>query len=393
MTLLVFLLVGTAALILIQVTVLLVEIALAVTLRRELPLPASARPGIVVVIPAHDEGMVIADTLRSIKRQIRSTDRLIVIADNCLDDTAAVAMAEGAKVLTRNDPVHRGKGYALDFAIRHIASDPPEVVLFVDADCGTDARSIDLLVGRCAQTQRPVQALYLMHAAADAGPLTRIAEFAWAVKNQVRPLGLHRLGLPCQLMGTGMAFPWACLMAVRLATGHIVEDVKLGIELARAGMPPLFCPQARVVSFFPQSEQGLRTQRTRWEHGHLGLALSEVPRMLVKALAMRNAGLMSMALDLSVPPLALLVLMATAVWLVSALFFCLTAHARGALIVSTAALLLLAVSVLLAWARYGRRVISLGTLALAGLYVVRKVPLYARFLISRQVEWVRSKRD
>src|SRR5215469_5483732 len=148
MALLDFVLVGAAVLTLIPVTVLVIEVALAVTLSRKPLAPASGRPAVAVVIPAHDEGAIIADTLRAIRPQIRSADRLIVVADNCLDDTAALAVAEGADVLTRNDPLHRGKGYALDFAIGHLVTDPPEVVLFIDADCRTDAHSIDLLAAR-----------------------------------------------------------------------------------------------------------------------------------------------------------------------------------------------------------------------------------------------------
>ena len=64
-----------------------------------------------------------------------------------------------------------------------------------------------------------------MQAAEGASLKMRLAEFAWVIKNQVRPLGLHRLGLPCQLMGSGMASPWACINSADLATGHIVEDL------------------------------------------------------------------------------------------------------------------------------------------------------------------------
>jgi cellulose synthase/poly-beta-1,6-N-acetylglucosamine synthase-like glycosyltransferase len=393
MTPFLFVLGSITALVLLPILVLLAQVLLAVTLRRPIPLAATVRPAVAVVIPAHDEGTIIADTLRSIRSQLMRGDRLIVVADNCLDNTAAVAVAEGAEVLNRRDPAHRGKGYALDFAIHHLAAHAPEVVLFIDADCRIDARSIDLLASRCAQTQRPVQALYLMCAPAGAGPLTRIAEFAWTVKNQVRALGMHRLGLPCQLMGAGMAFPWVCFEAVTLATGHITEDVKLGVELARAGMPPLFCPQARVVSFFPQSEEGLRTQRMRWEHGQLGFALTEVPRLLSQALSVRSAPLICLALDLSVPPLALLLLATVALWVLSALCLHFTPHAEVPFALSTCALLLLTMSVLLAWGRYGRHIVSLGTLVFAGVYAVRKIPLYARFLVNRQAEWVRSKRD
>ena len=393
MILLVSLLVGATGLILIPITVLLFEVVLAVTLRRRAPpLPATARPGIVIVIPAHDEGTIIGDTLRAIRPQIRSTDRLIVVADNCRDDTAAIAAAEGAAVLRREDPVHRGKGYALDFAIRHLGCDARKTVLFIDADCRMDARSIDSIAGLCVQTQRPVQALYLMQAPADAGPLIRIAEFAWIVKNRVRPLGMLRLGLPCHLMGTGMAFPWACIEAAQLATGHIAEDVKIGVELARVGKPPLFCPEACVTSAFPKSQEGMQSQRTRWEHGQLDFALTEVPRLLVHALAERNMALLSLVIDLCVPPLALLLLLGASLWVMSAAFY-VAVHASLPLIMTTTAMSLLTLSVLLSWSRYGRGIVSLGDLLWAGRYALAKIPLYARFLLAKQSVWVRSKRD
>jgi hypothetical protein len=83
------------------------------------------------------------------------------------------------------------------------------------------------------RTGRPVQALYLMLAPADAGLARRLAQFAWRVRNWARPAGWHRLGLPCQLMGTGMAFSWDMLRDAPLANASIVEDMKLGIDLAK----------------------------------------------------------------------------------------------------------------------------------------------------------------
>ena len=57
------------------------------------------------------------------------------------------------------------------------------------------------------------------------------------MKNWVRPLGLSNLNLPCQLMGTGMAFPWELIRSANLASGSIVEDTKLGLELASGRTP------------------------------------------------------------------------------------------------------------------------------------------------------------
>lgn len=378
---------------LLPVTVLFVEVLFAIAGdgeggRRE----EGRRPRIAVITPAHDEASVIAETLRSILPQLGESDRLLVVADNCSDGTAAIAAAEGAAVTVRKDPARRGKGYALDFGVRHLERDAPEVVIIIDADCQVAPGALDRLARACLESARPVQALYLMRSPKNGGLNMRIAEFAWTVKNLVRPSGLRRLGLPCQLVGTGMAFPWSCISTATLASGHIVEDLKLGIDLALARTPPLFCPEALVTSVFPASDAGILGQRTRWEHGHLGMILAEVPRLLLRSLAPPDAGLMALALDLSVPPLALVTLLTVAVWVASASFYAVS-HLAYPLYIATAAAALLTLSVVLSWARYGRQIISLGSLALVGVYALWKVPLYARFLVARQLSWVRAKRD
>lgn len=354
--------------------------------------PAAARPRATVLVPAHDESAGIAACLGSILAQWRDGDRLLVVADNCSDDTAERARACGAEVIERHDEARRGKGYALDFGVRHLATEPPDVVVVVDADCLLHEAALDRLARRCAESGRPVQALYLMQAPAGAGLKTRIAAFAWAVKNHARALGYHRLGLPCQLMGTGMAFPWQVIRDADLASGHLVEDLKLGLELAEQGCAARFCPDALVTSVFPSSNEGVRSQRTRWEHGHLGMLLRFGPRGFVKALARRNVGLLALVLDLWVPPLALLTLAVLASCGLGLLLWGLTGAALPWLL-ALPILGLLAATVLLAWTRYGRGILSLGSLAYAPVYALGKVPLYLGFLVRRQVEWVRSRRN
>jgi cellulose synthase/poly-beta-1,6-N-acetylglucosamine synthase-like glycosyltransferase len=350
------------------------------------------RPRIAVLVPAHNEAGGISEVVQGIVRQLGSADRVLVVADNCSDETAQIARAAGAEVTERFHDELRGKGYALDHGVAHLAADAPEVVIIVDADCYLGEQALDTLARRCVRTGRPVQALYLMHTPEGAGPMRKIAEFAWLVKNWVRPLGFHQLGLPCQLMGTGMAFTWQQIGRADLATGHIVEDMKLGVDLAEAGEPALFCPQAMVYSYFPSSDSGIETQRTRWEHGHLSVIQSYVPRLLGGALRRGSAALAGLALDLSVPPLALLVMLVASAWLLTALFW---VGLGTVLPVMVASVLVacIAGAVLLAWSGYGREVITLGELMGAFGYVARKLPLYFKFLFNRQVAWVRSKRD
>ena len=353
---------------------------------------STVRPRVAVLMPAHNESAGIVSALNSVRSQLRAGDRLLVVADNCSDDTASVAAAAGAEVVERHDDTRRGKGYALDFGVRHLDADPPDIGIIVDADCSVAPGAIDRLAHQCARTGRTAQALYLMHSPEGAGLKTRLAELAWIVKNQVRPLGSLSLGLPCQLMGTGMAFPWASLRTAPLATGHIVEDVKLGLDLASVGAAPMFCPQALVTSQFPSQADGLVAQRTRWEHGHLGMILSHGPTLLWRAVVERRWSLIAMVVDLCVPPLASLVL-AMIAWLGLSAVYWAAGGAALPLVIAGAALILLTLSILLAWSGFGRHVLSLGELLAAPGYALSKLPVYLRFWRKRQVEWVRTERD
>lgn len=391
-TLVAWLLGALALLVLLPVLVLFVQVLLACLPMRPLPASQGPRGRLAVLVPAHDEAAVIRSTLASISSQLREGDRLLVVADNCSDDTAALARAAGAEVVERRNELLRGKGYALDHGVRYLAADPPQLVLIIDADCLVGEGAIERLARCCAAAERPVQALYLMRAPAGAGLKVQVAEFAWRVKNLVRPRGWTRLGLPCQLMGAGMAFLWRDLATAELASGHLVEDLKLGLDFCRHGKPPLFCPEAQVSSQFPSSDEGLRSQRTRWEHGHLGVVLADAPKLVASAVVRGNVALLAMSIDLLVPPLALLALALLAVFILCWLGFLLFAVVAPALI-ATLALLLLVTAVLLAWARFARDQIAFSVLLYAPFYAAKKIPLYVGFLIRRQVEWVRSKRD
>jgi len=390
--LLAWLLAALALLMLLPVLVLLAQVLLACLPMRPPALAPGARGPLAVLVPAHDEAAVIRATLACIRLQLLEGDRLLVVADNCSDDTAALARACGAEVVERRDAQHRGKGYALDYGVRHLAAAPPQVLVIIDADCQVGEGAIDRLARSCLASERPVQALYLMRAPAGAGLKVLVAEFAWRVKNLVRPRGWARLGMPCQLMGAGMAFLWRDLAKVELASGHLVEDLKLGLDFCRQGKPPLFCPEALVSSQFPGSDEGLSSQRKRWEHGHLGVVLADAPRLLATAVAQGNSRLLAMALDLLVPPLALLSLLSAATFVLCWLAFVLFGVLAPALL-ATLALVLLSASVVLAWARFAREQIAFSVLLYAPLYAMKKIPLYLGFLIRRQVEWVRSKRD
>ncbi len=349
---------------------------------------STTRPAVTVLMPAHNEALVITETIQSILPQLATNDQLLVVADNCNDDTAVIAKMLGATVIERSHKTERGKGFALDFGLQHLKNNPPKIVVIVDADCLVSIGAIDQLLHACEAHHRPIQALYLMQSQPNPSLKARIAQFAWVVKNKVRPLGLKALGMPCQLMGTGMAFLWDDIASINLASGHIVEDMKLGVDLTRAKKAPIFLPEALVTSIFPPTVEASNTQRARWEHGHLSVIINEAPSLLLEAIKTRNGQMFALACDLVIPPLAVLSLLCVALFVLSFLL-----SSQPALVIATILLMALFSAVLLAWLFFGRDTINFKQLCYAPIYALIKIPLYVKFFINRQVEWVRSKRD
>jgi cellulose synthase/poly-beta-1,6-N-acetylglucosamine synthase-like glycosyltransferase len=348
---------------------------------------------IAILIPAHNESLGIAQTLQSIKQQSTANTRIVVIADNCTDNTAEVARGQGVEAIERFDADNRGKGYALDFGLQFLKQSPPEIVMVFDADCLIATKTVDALANAVVSRQSAIQALYLIQANPDGDIKSKIAEFAYVVKSWTRPLGFHRLGLPMQLMGSGMAFPWQHIEHADLVHGSIVEDMKLGIDLATRHKAPGFCPEAYVTSLFPEHDAGTESQRKRWEHGHISMIVKEGIPLLLEGIKTFNFSTIAMALDLIVPPLALLFLLSALFAIGSAVAWAITGDVQpwafGVLI-----FMLFAFFVFIAWLKHGRNILPLmSLLAYAPGYALSKIKLYLNFFKSRQVEWVKSRKD
>jgi cellulose synthase/poly-beta-1,6-N-acetylglucosamine synthase-like glycosyltransferase len=382
----------------IPVLVFTVEVFLSLLPKRRGLIPASqpggaSSPRIVVLIPAHNEQLTIGRTVQRLIPTLPHNASVLVVADNCTDSTAQVAADAGAKVIARENRVQRGKGYALDFGLRFLDANPPDVVYFLDADCEVDTRTVWRLSEAAFVSQRPVQGLNTCLPAKEDGPGQVLSALGMRFRNQVRTTGLLNAGMPCHLFGTGMAFPWSLIKDAPLASGNLVEDLKLGIDLAVRGTPPMFIPDVEVTSPMPAQSSAVATQKTRWVQGHLRTIKNEAPRLMWRALTLRRIDLACLALDLCVPPLSLMCMLWLICWMVAA-----AAAVVGASLIPVITLsvvgLLAGLAGFSGWYKFCRRTAPLSRLACIPLYIAGNLPIYTRFALRKAEKgWVRTARD
>lgn len=262
-----------------------------------------------VVVPAHDEAPSIAATVESLFAvdYPSALFRIIVVADNCTDDTAARARAAGALVIVRDDPELRGKGYALALAFERIlAEGQASAVAVVDAD---SVVSPNLLRAMAARLDAGASVVQTDHALRNphASWRTRLMAVAFASMHTLRSLARERLRLSCGLRGNGMCVTTSLLAAVPYDAFSIVEDLEYGIRVGLAGHRVHFASEAHVDDDVPMGERKSRTQHRRWESGRSRMARLHAARLLARGARMGDRVLLDLALDLLVPPLATIV--------------------------------------------------------------------------------------
>jgi 1,2-diacylglycerol 3-beta-glucosyltransferase len=279
------------------------------------PRSRSPKLRLAVLVPAHDEELLVGRCVHSLLAQRYPTGRfrVVVVADNSSDATAAIAVAAGAEVMVRDQPDARGKGHALGWATERLLAepDPPDGVVVVDADSVADQNLLAALAAELEAGHDVVQADYTLLEESGSGR-SEMVQAGFLLFHRVRFLGRARLGMAANLVGNGMLFsrrvleahPWTAL------TG--VEDLEQSIRLRLAGIRPRFAPAARVAGPGPASDAGAVRQRLRWEGGRFHVVRTQLGLLIRTAIVSRDLRLLDAAIDLATPPLALLSLSAMA---------------------------------------------------------------------------------
>jgi cellulose synthase/poly-beta-1,6-N-acetylglucosamine synthase-like glycosyltransferase len=261
---------------------------------------------VVVLVPAHNESSGLLRTLHSLRADISSqaNTRIVVVADNCEDDTAALARSFGVTVLERFDEAQRGKGHALQYAFERIE----DADWFVIIDADTDVAPGFMRTMRAhmsAEVGAKVDALQCRYGVRD--PLSSqrasLGDVALGAWNVLRPRGRAALGLSAGILGNGFALSRRTLQRLPYSARSIVEDVEYHQMMVQAGLRVDWVDAAQVRGDMPDGRAQAAQQRARWEGGRLRL-LREHAAPLLGAVLRGQWRALDPLLDLLLLPLA-----------------------------------------------------------------------------------------
>jgi hypothetical protein len=357
----------------------------------------SQRPStrLIVLVPAHDESALIARCVRSLRDQSypRSLYQVVVIADNCTDDTAARATEAGADVvLERLAPEARGKGHALRWAMDRLIPDPTvDAFAVVDADSIADHAFLSRLVQPLHAGARAVQGESLLDAGADGSGSLRVSAFL--LINRVRPAGRAVLGLPMtHLAGNGMLLTRELLCEKPWEAYTSAEDLEYSLDLHVDGIRIVYASGAVLRSPAAPNGHAAAQQQLRWEGGKLHLARMRLPGLVARAVRERWPALLGVAVDLAVPPIGWLTAAALAGSVVVGTLAAVTPLPLWTLTPWLVGLCSIPLSVLIGLRAADAPASAYRALLRAPLLVLRKPLGAARLLRFRGDTWVRTER-
>lgn len=245
-----------------------------------------------ILVPAHNEEKLLPVLLESLgqvdyPRQLFS---IHVVADNCIDETAAIARAAGATVHERFDLVNIGKGYALQWLLAQLEKLQVsyEAAVILDADSIVSPNFLTVMNDQLNNGERVIQAHYAV-LNPERSWVMSLRAAALALVHYLRPLGRMTLGGSVGLKGNGMVFQRSVL-AEHQWSASVTEDIDYHMALILSGERVAFAPDATVWAEMPGTLRGAHTQNVRWEQGRLQLARTYVPLLLQAALNPQQFG-------------------------------------------------------------------------------------------------------
>ena len=356
-------------------------------------LRSSRRMRFDVIVPAYNEAAIIESVVANLLKLDWPADgfRVLVVANNCTDSTAALARAAGAEVLERHESEQRGKGYGLEAAFQASREKGwAYAVVVVDADTEVSPNLLEAFAARIENGAAAIQAHYGV-LNSQASWRTRLMTIALASFHRVRSRARERLRLSCGIRGNGWCITHRLLQQVPYRAFSLTEDIEYGIDLGLAGYRVHYADEAHVAALMVSGEQAARTQRRRWEDGRLQLIRSRTLLLLREAMGRGGAVCLDLALDLLVLPLSYVALNVAALTILAGFALLWEPSMEGWLWLGLGCGMSLSLYVLRGWQLSGVGLRGIVDLGRAPLFVLWKVLLMLR--AHESAEWVRTKRE
>jgi 1,2-diacylglycerol 3-beta-glucosyltransferase len=227
-------------------------------------------PRLLFLVPAHEEELLIAGCVRSLFDMTYppASRRIIVIADNCSDQTARIARDEGAETLIRADPRAPGKPQAIAWALGQIALRDWDACVIVDADSTVAPGFASGLAKLAPLNDIAFQANIGMLNEFESW-LTRLGGVLSRCRYEVTYPLKQSAGLNCPINGNGMGFGMNLLIRDGWRAFSITEDSEQYAAYTEAGVLIRHASEANLFSQEPRSLQQGITQRRRWLAGRI----------------------------------------------------------------------------------------------------------------------------
>lgn len=278
--------------------------------RLSTPAAVSRRLRFDLIVPAHNEAIVIERCIASLRVLDWPADRfrVWVVADHCDDDTATLARRAGAQVLDRRDSPLRGKAYALDLAFKRCLREGwSDALIIIDADTVVSDNLLSAFAARIENGASVMQARYGVLNAWTSWR-TRLMTIAYGTVHDLRSQARERLRLSCGLRGNGWCVSCDLLRQIPCQAFSQTEDLEYGIDLGLAGVRVRYVGEARADAEMFTGEAESVGQRQRWESGRFRLLRQRAWPLLRRAIVHRDRICLDLAAELLVPPLSYIVL-------------------------------------------------------------------------------------
>jgi cellulose synthase/poly-beta-1,6-N-acetylglucosamine synthase-like glycosyltransferase len=278
----------------------------------------SRRRLFAVIVPAHNEQIVIEKALRSLRAldYPRELYEIILVADNCSDSTAEIGRTMSATLYEREDMSLRGKGHALRWCFDLLLASGKgyDACVVVDADTEVSRNMLTVMNRYLEEGAHVVQVADVVKPQPGVWN-SEIIRLAFTLYNVVRPMGKKVIGCSAGLRGNGMCFSTETLRQVPWQAYSLTEDLEYGLMLPLHGVDVVFAPEATVVTTMPTEQRHSQTQRARWEMGRIPVIKKYGPLLLKAAVRQRSFKLFDAFVDIVMPPIVnmLLVVMAITV--------------------------------------------------------------------------------